>query len=408
MAQTKPLVPFQGVLIDAGFAPAGDWLNADERIYKGGLKNAFASIASAGFAPGIWISPFMVSSLSQVYKEHPEWMVRDLQGKPVLHGKGKPFFYAYATHEERYYLDSTHPGAFDFLRETFRTYRKWGVKSYKLDFMEWGFKDSATVARHKAGKTSTQNFVDVLRMIKEEIVPDAYFHDCITPFAPMLGFADGMRVGYDVDTDTWTRDGSTINMFQETMASQYINNVLWQNDPDVLYVRDGSGTTRLSDDETVALALWNGILGGVVSTSDQPHRLPPDRLALLRFVHPGTQFGKARFPLWGANAKAGAFPGLVAVRDYAQGHLHAVLVVNHGEEPIEAKLSLTDLGMAAQSYVFDWRRGSSKRIGAAKSLEIKLARHQSRLFYVSSKNAPPADNLGLAGQSVAGLPGTSR
>lgn len=403
-AQVKPAIPFQSVLIDAGFSSAGDWLHADERLYPGGLKATFSRIAAAGHVPGIWVSPFMVSSNSRVYKEHPDWMVKGLDGKPVLHGKGKPFFYIFATEEERYYLDTSHPGAFAWLREVFRTYRSWGVKAYKLDFMEWGFKDSTTIKRHTPGKTSTQHFVDVLRMIKDEIGPDAYFHGCITPFAPMIGFAQSMRVAYDVDTDSWTNDGNTINMFQETMATQHMNNVLWQNDPDVLYVRDGMGTTRMNNDEVYALTLWNGILGGVVSTSDRPHRLAPDRLALLRFVVPGKTLGKARFPLWAAPpTDKPSFFGLVAVRDYPNLSAHAVLLLNQGNTDMEGAVSLADLGVGPKAHVYAWGPGTSKAMGEQRQLQVKLKRHQAALFFVSRKATPPKRGLGISGEVVPGL-----
>lgn len=398
MVKLKPPLPFQSVLIDAGFSPLGDWLNADERIYEGGLEATFNIIRRSGYAPGLWVAPFMVSSLSRVYKEHPDWVVHDLQGKPVLHGKGKPFFYIYETEEERYYLDTTHPQAFAFLRNVFATYRKWGVKAYKLDFMEWGFKDSTLIKRHVPGKTSVQNFVDVLQMIKDEIGPDAYFHACITPFGPMLGYADSMRVGYDVDTDSWTSDGTVVNMFQETVATQYMNNVLWQNDPDVLYVREGTGATRFSNDESVSLTLWNGMLGGVVSTSDRPHRLAPSRLALLRFVQPGKTFGKARFPFWGRQGKASV--SLVAVRDYPAIQAHAVLLLNRNEEAIEESIDLSKLELPTQSYVWRWQPGSALPLGPLKTLKVKLLRHQSALFFVSARNVPPAQDLGLSGEMV--------
>lgn len=401
MANTKPPLPFQSVLIDAGYSALGDWLQADERIYEGGMEATFATIRKAGHAPGLWVSPFMVSSLSRLYKEHPNWVVHDLLGKPFVHGKGKPFFYVYATEEERYYLDSTHPEAFAFLRNVFRTYRKWGVKAYKMDFMEWGFKDSTSIKRHTPGKTSAQNFVDVLRMVKEEIGPDAYFHGCITPFGPMLGYADSMRVGYDVDTDSWTGDGNTVNMFQETIATQYMNNVLWQNDPDVLYVRDGTGATRLSNDEAVALTLWNGILGGVVSTSDRPHRLAPDRLALLRFVQPGNIFGKARFPFWGKHGKP--ISTLVAVRDYPSLDAHAVFVLNSKDQSVEENIDFVALGLPRQSYVWHWKPSMGKALGPLSSLNVKLSRHQAALYFVSTKNVAPARNLGLSGEPIAGL-----
>ncbi|MGE5557992.1 MAG: hypothetical protein ACM3WV_05195 [Bacillota bacterium] len=55
-------------------------------------------------------------------------------------------------------MDTSHPEAFAYLRHVFRTLRKWGAVFYKIDFLDWGFKDSTKVKRHAPGKTSMQYF----------------------------------------------------------------------------------------------------------------------------------------------------------------------------------------------------------------------------------------------------------
>lgn len=58
----------------------GDW-GIDYTKFPNGLKPVFDYIKSLGMKPGLWVSVGSASSASKVYKEHPEWFVRDKSGK---------------------------------------------------------------------------------------------------------------------------------------------------------------------------------------------------------------------------------------------------------------------------------------------------------------------------------------
>ena len=58
----------------------GDW-GIDKKKFPNGLKPVFDYIKSLGMKPGLWLSIGSANSLSKVYKEHPEWFVRDAKGK---------------------------------------------------------------------------------------------------------------------------------------------------------------------------------------------------------------------------------------------------------------------------------------------------------------------------------------
>jgi hypothetical protein len=286
----SPRSPLQAIQIDDGYCPsAGDWLIPNERWSDGGLAAAFDSIRARGYAAGIWVAPFMVGSRSRLFREHPEWVIRDLEGKPA------PEWRHYGPEDgrrdpEHYALDASHPDAVEYLRTVFRTLRRWGATVFKVDFLDWGLKDSARVQRHDATRTSVEAFRGVMKTIREEIGEDSYLLACIAPYAPCLGFADGMRVSNDTSPVAWG-EGSQGNMLQETVASHYLNNVFWQNDPDCVPLRDER--TNLTAAEVESLALWSGILGGSVTTSDALHRLPAARLALWRFLQPGERASAA-------------------------------------------------------------------------------------------------------------------
>ncbi|MDZ7604350.1 MAG: glycoside hydrolase family 36 protein [Cyclobacteriaceae bacterium] len=68
-------------IIDDGWQDSyGDW-GIDYKKFPNGLKPVFDYIKSLGMKPGMWISVGSASTESKVYKEHPEWFVRDKNGK---------------------------------------------------------------------------------------------------------------------------------------------------------------------------------------------------------------------------------------------------------------------------------------------------------------------------------------
>jgi len=184
----KPAIPLQTIQID-DYCVYGDWLLPNER-WPGTIKEAFGKIRRNGYAAGIWIGPFMVSSRSAVFREHPDWLLRNPEGGLIVEWK-KP-------EEDIHVLDTSHPAAFEWLRGVFRTLREWGASYFKTDFMDWGLKDSTTVTRHRPGKTSAQYFDEVLKMIREEIGSESFWLGCIAPYQSMIGYADAVRITNDI------------------------------------------------------------------------------------------------------------------------------------------------------------------------------------------------------------------
>ena len=82
-------------VIDAGwyrneFSPAnegwagacGDYLT-DKNKFPNGLKPVFDRVRALGMRPGLWMSLATAGRTSRVYRDHPEWLVLDRQGKPL-------------------------------------------------------------------------------------------------------------------------------------------------------------------------------------------------------------------------------------------------------------------------------------------------------------------------------------
>lgn len=392
----QPKLPFQGILLDAGWSPLGDWLLSDERDYPGGMKEAFKRIANEGYIPGVFIGVFMVSSVSKLFKDHPDWILKGLDGKIMIESKGRPSFDNRSLYDERYFLDTSHPQAFEYLRQCFRTFRSWGVKFYKTDFFEWGLKDSTKVIRHAPGKTGVQYMNELMKMMREEMGEDAYWHGCIAPFAPMVGFADGMRVSYDI-SNNW--DGNVQNMFQETMATQYFNNILFHNDPDVVFLRSDPATMLLNDTEIKSLALWSGMLGGIISLSDRIHKIFSERLDLLHFIRPGTKVLSGTMPFWyDKRYKSG-----IVLKHFEALDAYALLVLNYKEKSsLNEVLFINEIIGKEKVDVYEWNPRVAKRLGILDKIETSLALHESKLFFLSLNGKAPAETLGLSGEYTLG------
>jgi hypothetical protein len=227
----------------------------------------------------------------------------------------------------------------------------------------------------------------VLQTIREEIGQETFWLGCIAPFFPFLGYADGMRIGGDVGS-RWSGGFNPQSMLVESVGNQYFNNVFWQNDPDAILLRDFH--IDLTETEVTSLALWQGILGGVINTSDPLHEIAPRRLALWRFLRPGPEKWAATLPYFGRSRRL-----LVAARALPGGAT-AALAFNTSDERVTERLSVEDLTGAAERAAWRWSPGGASALGRRTALYPELAAHESALYYLSP-DAPPPAALSLGG-----------
>jgi len=389
--QPKPRL--DTIQIDASYFPhVGDWLEPSHN-FPGTMREAADLIRNAGYRPGIWIAPFMVGNRSRIAREHPDWLLRDREGQPIVRWKHYLINRVWGLDDEEVLpLDTSHPEAFEYLKLVFQTFRDWGFTFYKTDFMDWGLYDSSTVSRHSPGKTGVHYLREVLEMIRETIGEEAYWLGCILPFPPALGLVDGMRIGNDVAA-IWNPD-SAGNMVQETLCDQYFNQVWWQNDPDVLYLRDFS--TFLSIEENESLALLAAMSGGSINTSDPLHLLSKEGRELWRFIEPHHQHFVGQVPHWADQvdtAKRTALKLLIRRDEHDQITL---LAFNSGEQPLTELLSLQQISDFTSAHVHRWTPAGAEHLEAGQPVDrilLQLAPHQSQLFHLNEDAATPPARL---------------
>lgn len=380
-----PALPVQTVQIDDKYCLYGDWLEPDER-WPGGLDKAAREIFQLGYRAGISLAPFRVDEKSKLFRRHPEWVIRDKNDNPVPEIR--------SVEGNHYALDGSHPEVQKYLSRVFRAFRKMGFIYYKTDFMDWGLKDSTAIRRAVPGKSSVQVYREICQIIRSEIGAGSFWLATGAPFGPTIGFADAVRVTNDLAC-SWS-ESSVENMVQETYLGQYYNNVLWQNDPDVLSL--DSKKCELSADAQQSIALWNGILGGMVTTADPIGSWDPQQLKFFRFLEPDRRPRSASLPFWpDANELK------IAVKNYRSPRGWGILFFNDKGVAVNRSYAVSSLIEPERAFIFSWQSGQSIAYGELGQLTIQLEPHQSKLFFLSEEDTPPPTNLTLGGQDAEGL-----
>jgi alpha-galactosidase len=287
-------VPLDVFQIDDGFTPEmGDWLEVKPQFPRG-MGPLLAEVRAAGFTPGLWIAPFMVGNRSRLFRENPDWVVRDRDtGAPLAQMRFYGEFRWHKRSEEYYILDITHPGAEAYLRQVFRTWAgDWGVRYFKTDFMLFGSEHGPDRAVwHEQGLSRIAIWRRMAALIREEI-GDALWLGCGCPLWASVGYVDAVRIGRDVGI-SWTGDYSAESLLRDQVTRNHAAGILWQGDPDCVLLRERFH--ELSDVQVETLARFAGYAGGVLMTSDRLDELSPARAALFaELLH--TPVGGCAFP----------------------------------------------------------------------------------------------------------------
>ena len=254
-------VKFDVFQIDDGYQTAvGDWLSIDKNKFPNGLKDIAARTRAGGMTPGIWMAPFSAQKNSKLAKQHPDWLLRGDDGKPIRAGANWGGFYA---------LDLYHPEARDYIRSCLQTaVRDWGFGLLKLDFLY------CVCLKPTAEHTRGEIMFDAMDFIRQS-VPEAKILGCGVPLAAAFGKVEYCRIGCDVGLDLDDKPimrlihrerVSTKNSQRNTVFRRGLNGRAFWNDPDVFLLRDDN--IELTWEQRETLARVNALYGGVKFTSD--------------------------------------------------------------------------------------------------------------------------------------------
>ena len=282
----KNQVPLKLIQIDDGFeSQIGDWFTFGN-AFPEGVAGLSAEIHDSGFESGLWLAPFIVHPKSQLIKDHPDYILRNRNGRPVNAG----FVWNVFTTA----LDLTHPGAMDYAWCVVeKAVKEWGFSYLKLDFLY----AAALPGYHKdPTKTRAQVLRNGLRFLRKAAGQDTFLLGCGMPLGSGIGIVDGLRIGADV-SGTWVPNymgvksffkkephmPSARNSIQNVVTRAMFHNKWWINDPDCLLVRPD---TNLTQPEIESLATAISLTGGSLLVSDSLPDLPDDRLKIVQKLLP--------------------------------------------------------------------------------------------------------------------------
>jgi alpha-galactosidase len=332
LSELKNKLSVKFVQLDDGFQTnIGDWLTANDK-FPSGVPKLMADIRDKGFAPGIWTAPFLARPRSKLFKDHPDWFLKDEKGQPRS-GGFNPLWGGRV-----YALDPTHPEALGHIRHVFKILRdEWKVEFFKIDFC---YSAALPATRYDPNSTRASALRLGLETIREAI-GDAFLLGCGCPLGPAVGIVDAMRIGCDV-TPKWdnkilsalaTDENvlSTRHALRNVMTRAFMHGRLWINDPDCLMIRRRKN--RLSLEEIQSMASVYAVTGGMLLLSDDMDLVEADRLDLAeKTIALRTDGARVEGLL------ESPFPDTAAAKTES-GYL--ILIANWSDAPQKRKLNLS-------------------------------------------------------------------
>lgn len=359
-------LPLEFIIIDDGYQRAiGDWLEVNRDKFPSGMKFLAEEIKKAGFRPALWVAPFAAGENSHLFAEHPDWILRDEKGEPVLAWEH------WGVH--CYSLDLSIPEVRNWLKGLFATlHRDWGYEFFKLDFL---FAGAMPGKRHNLRMTRAEALREGLRAIRESVGDKVYLLGCGAPLGPSIGIVDAMRIGPDVHPD-WApfwRDlssASVENSIRNVMTRYFFHRRLWANDPDCVLIRTRDDQSNLVLNEVRSLVSIVGLSGGAVVNSDNLPSLREGRLKYLWRILPPYPEGARTVDLFVREQ-----PSIMVMKiEKPWGDWWVAGVINWNNRTVTTHLTLEELGIPPGRYhLYSYWRG--RYLGVTDG-PIILRRHQ--------------------------------
>lgn len=263
--------------IDDGYEPfVGDWLDYNGRDFPNGMKTIADAVHREGYLAGIWLAPFNVQrGKSRILKEHPDWLIRNPDGKPQL---------GCVAWGGAYTLDIYNSEVREHLKKVFDTVlNDWGYDMVKLDFL---YSQCRTPRNNKTRGTIMCEAMDFLR----ECVGDKLILGCGVPLGPAFGVVDACRISCDVDLSYGGKFYNSMsinnelpsaqNAINNSMFRRHLNGRAFLNDPDVFFLRDRNLT--FTWEQKLLLAKINNLFGRVLFVSDDAGEYSEAELEVLK------------------------------------------------------------------------------------------------------------------------------
>ena len=259
--------------IDDGYQTAvGDWLSINKTKFPNGLKPIVEKIHAKGWQAGLWLAPFGAQKGSKLACEHPDWLVKGKNGKPVMVGANWGGFYA---------IDIDNADARAYIKNVFDTVlNDWGFDLVKLDFL---YATAVVPLHNKTRGQLAYESIDFLR----ECVGNKQILGCGVQQMPCFGKVEYMRIGADMALSwkhnffrnlTHREDVSTPNAIHNSVYRRCLNGRAFLCDPDVFLLRRSN--IKFTFEQQKVLAKFIKLFGSVLFMSDNVDEYDDEQLAV--------------------------------------------------------------------------------------------------------------------------------
>ena len=167
----------------------GDWSWDTTNFPSGGAYLA-SQITTAGMTPGLWVSPWMVTEDSNIFVEHPDWLLNTTSTSWYNFTGGYPV-------RTQYFLDPSNPDVVDFLYNTFSELYSQGWRYFKLDFNPFELFKSGAYLQYQV-----MSWEEMLRSNMGAIraaAPDSFIMQSIWSFPTDPSFSQSQMNRYATD-----------------------------------------------------------------------------------------------------------------------------------------------------------------------------------------------------------------
>jgi alpha-galactosidase len=265
--------------IDEGYQYArGEYTTPNATQFPDGLRFVGHRLTGEGLTFGVWTAPFEVTSRAWIYEHHKDWLVHNAKGDPIPIGE--------VWHQKTdvlYALDTTHPGAQQYMRDTYKTLvREWGVRFIKLDFMDTTAIEGSYYRPNTTALEAQRIGLQVIRdAVGEEVILDKDGSPMLNP----VGLVDAGRIS----ADTGHSFERTKNAASGIAARFYMQRNFFVNDPDAFNVTATHLMERANERSSISLGAaeasiaLSAVSGGMYEIGDDMLVLgsEKDRLALV-------------------------------------------------------------------------------------------------------------------------------
>jgi alpha-galactosidase len=392
--------------IDEGYQYArGEYTTLDANLFPQGMGYLANKIRGAGLTFGVWTAPFEVSERAWVYQNHKDWLLHNSAGQLIHIGE-------VTEHNDLLYvLDTTNPGAQEYLRQTYSALYNWGVRFIKMDFMDDTAVEGSYYRPNTTALEAQRIGLEIIRkVVGEDVVLDK---DGSTMLVP-VGLVDAGRISQDTGhTFDASRDAAS-----GIAARYYMNRNFFVADPDAFTV-----STQTVDDQSwhggqrpltleeakVSIALA-AVSGGMFEEGDDLPTLgaSPERLALVMKTDliDMARLGRASYPAdLMTYASSDLQPSVFLLKESNRQSI--LTIFNWSDRELKRNIRFADLGLKEPSKyqiteVFGVESGSSPSVDA---ISVAQPGHSVRMFKLIDNGvqaAPPAFEIRSAKEARAG------